>query len=52
MEVTNTPVLEDVGSKAEEKATEDLVTVPINEDDSRFFLVSSTMGMAEQDEMI
>src|SRR5208282_5473427 len=44
VEVPDAPVLEDVGAPAEEKAIEDLVTVPINEDGSRFFLIGSSLN--------
>lgn len=37
IEVLDAPVLEDLSRNADEKAIEDLITVPINEDGSRFF---------------
>lgn len=37
IEVLDALVLEDLSRNADEKAIEDLITVPINEDGSRFF---------------
>jgi ribonuclease HI len=48
----STPVLEDVGLKAEEKAIEDLVKVPINEDGSRYFMVGSELSNPEVNELV
>lgn len=45
------PVLEDVGEPAEEKAIEDLVTMPLNEDGSHFFLLGSSLSEAVREEM-
>lgn len=35
VESSDAPILEDIGSKAKEKATKDLVSIPINEDGTR-----------------
>lgn len=45
-------VLEDVGATVEDKATEDLITVPINEGGSHFFLVGSSLSAAEREEIM
>ncbi|XP_058217354.1 uncharacterized protein LOC131328425 [Rhododendron vialii] len=52
IEVTDAPVLEDVGRRADEKAIKDLITVPINKDNSRFFLLGSSLSDAEWDQMV
>ncbi|XP_058216809.1 uncharacterized protein LOC131327681 [Rhododendron vialii] len=48
IEVPEAPVLEDVGRPAEEKAVEDLVTFPITEDGSRYFLIGSSLNDTDQ----
>ncbi|XP_058223260.1 uncharacterized protein LOC131332974 [Rhododendron vialii] len=48
IEVPEAPVLEDVGIPADEKFEEDLVTFPITEDGSRFFLISSSLSDSDQ----
>lgn len=52
IEVPDAPVLEDVGAPAEEKAIEDLVTVPITDDGSRFFLIGSSLNATDREQMI
>lgn len=52
VEAPDQAVLEDVGATVEDKATEDLITVPINEDGSRFFLVGSSLSAAEREEIV
>ncbi|XP_058219448.1 uncharacterized protein LOC131330008 [Rhododendron vialii] len=44
IEVPDAPILEHVGRRADEKAIEDLVTIPINEVGSHFFLVGSSLS--------
>lgn len=51
VEVPNLALLEDIGELAEDKAIEDLVFMPINEDGSRFFLLGSSLSEAERKDM-
>lgn len=44
-------VLEDVGEPVEEKAIEDLVSMPLNEDGSHFFLLGSSLSDTEREKM-
>lgn len=48
IEVPDAPVLEDVSRRTNEKAIEDLLTVPISEDGSRFFLVRSSLAIPSE----
>ncbi|XP_058189355.1 uncharacterized protein LOC131306941 [Rhododendron vialii] len=52
IEVPDALVLEDVGRPANEKAIEDLVSVPITEDGSRSFLVGSSLSDTKRNEMV
>lgn len=45
-------VLEDVGLPAEEKAVEDLVTIPINEEGTQYFLLGSTLTEREREQLV
>lgn len=52
IEMSEGPVLEDVRLPAEEKAVEDLVTVPINDDGTRYFLLGSTLTTFEREQLV
>lgn len=47
-----TPVLEVVGSKAEDKSIEDLIKVPVNEDGSRYFMLGSDISNPERNDLV
>ncbi|XP_058208141.1 uncharacterized protein LOC131321150 [Rhododendron vialii] len=51
VEIPNITMIDDVGQQAEDKAEEDLVQMPINENGSRFFLISSSISEAEREDM-
>lgn len=50
--IPEVPVLENIGSPIEDKAVEDLVTISINEDGSRYFLLHSSLLLIEQEKMV
>lgn len=52
IEVLDASVLEDVGRRANEKAIEGLITVPITEDGSQFFLVGLSLSDTERMELV
>ncbi|XP_058221832.1 uncharacterized protein LOC131331891 [Rhododendron vialii] len=45
------PVLENVGLPAEQRSTEELIRMPITEDEGRYFLVGSSLDETERMEM-
>lgn len=51
IDTANTPVLEDVGIPIEERSTEELIKMPLNQDESCYFLVGSFLNSAEREEM-
>lgn len=47
-----TPILEDVGSKAEDKSVEELVKVPIDQDGTRYFMLGSDLSNPERNDLV
>lgn len=51
IDTTGNPVLDDVGVPIKERFAEELIKMPINDDESRYFLVGSSLDSAEHKEM-
>ncbi|XP_058181451.1 uncharacterized protein LOC131299895 [Rhododendron vialii] len=51
VEATPVPIIEDVGVPAEQRSTEELIHFPIPWGEGRYFLIRSSLSMAEREEM-
>ncbi|XP_058218439.1 uncharacterized protein LOC131329357 [Rhododendron vialii] len=51
VEATPVPIVEDVGVPAERRSTEELIRFPIPGGEGRYFLIGSSLSIAEREEM-